>query len=76
MIDLASRELLQQLSGAKRKSRVAAWLRQQGVRYTLGVDRWPRVAEAELKQLLVSGEREKRHARHNFGALADLQARA
>lgn len=73
---LASRQLLQELSGAKRATGVKAWLRLIGVRYVEGIDKWPRVAEAELEQLLVSGEREKRQARHNFGALADLQARA
>lgn len=75
-IDIASKAELKACSGAGQKSGVAAWCRMQGVRYALGKDGWPRVMRDELRQLLLTGEREKRQARHNFDALAEPRARA
>ena len=49
---LATRQDLQDLTGRKRPSAVAGHLRQLGVRYVLGADGWPRVAQAEIDRLL------------------------
>ena len=51
-MDLATRQDLCDLTGRKRRGAVADHLRQLGVRYVLGADGWPRVAQAEIDRLL------------------------
>lgn len=75
-IDIASKAELKAVTGAGQKSRVAAQLGLLGVRFVMAPDGWPRVMRDELRQLLLTGEKEKRQARHNFGALAESRTRA
>ena len=67
---LATRQELQELTGRRRPSAVAAHLRQLGVRYVLAADGSPRVAQAELDRLL--GPAGARSGDPDFAALSDL----
>jgi len=61
------------LTGYKRRSKVAVWLKQNGFVFVLGIDGWPRVSRAHF-DLRMNGEvRSAKRVEPNMKALQELQ---
>lgn len=75
-MNIAAWDTLQTLTGCKQRAGVKKQLSEWGVRFVVAADGKPRVAEAELERMLVSGAKDKARPTGNREALAALQRRA
>lgn len=70
---LLTRQQLEQFSGYKARRCQIDWLRQNGIRYLLGGDGWPRVLLSHVETLLGASHAELPRTRPNIKALDKLQ---
>lgn len=74
-----SRDELIDLSGYKRRSKVASWLTERGYKFEIAADGWPRVLRAAIEQqLMPKGAARKAHSRTepNWAVLDELGVKA
>lgn len=65
-----SRQELQELSGYSRPTKIQTWLRNNGIRFFVGGDGWPRV----LRDALVAPTKTLTRSQPNIAALTELQS--
>lgn len=70
---LLTKAELAELTGYQRPSAIRRWLINEGVKFLLGADGWPKVHEEEVERLMVGG-RTKRRSRPDIEALRNWQS--
>jgi len=74
-----SRDELIELSGYKRRDRVAVWLAGRGYKFEIAADGWPRVLRAAVEQRLMpkptDGEQIQPRTEPNWAALDEIDAK-
>ena len=65
-----SRDELCELTGCKRRDKVASWLREAGYRHEIAADGWPRVLRAAVEARLMpaGGRRQPSKSEPDFSA--------
>ncbi|MGH8651514.1 MAG: DUF4224 domain-containing protein [Gammaproteobacteria bacterium] len=70
---LLTKAQLAELTGYQRPSAIRRWLIDEGIKFLLGADGWPKVHEEEVERLMVGG-RTKRRSQPDVEALRNWQS--
>lgn len=65
-----TRDELRELTGRHQRGKVAAWLRENGYRFELAADGWPRVLSAAVEARLMPAARQRKPTEPDFSVYA------
>lgn len=71
-----TRDELAELTGRKQRAKVAEWLRENGYKFDLAADGWPRVLAAAVEARLMPSARHRKPTEPDFSVYAPASKKA